>query len=136
MAKNEYRPDTEPEALEEAAPVADKPEAPKKRLLRLSDIIVFMNKDQMIVWMPYIFFAAGLAFVYITNSYYAERNIRKIDKIGNELKELRSEYITGKSELMFKSKQSEVAKQLEATGVVESTEPPKKIIIKKKEKIY
>jgi hypothetical protein len=79
---------------------------------------------------PYTLFLLMIALVYIANSYYSEKTVREIDKIGKELKTLRSEYISGKSELMFNSKQSEVAKNVAPLGVVESTEAPRKIVLR------
>jgi hypothetical protein len=67
--------------------------------------------------------------VYIANSYHAERTIRDIDSVSKELKTLRTEYITGKSELMFVSKQTEVARQVGSQGIKESVEAPLKIIV-------
>ena len=59
-----------------------------------------------------------------------EKKIRNLNKINTEIKELRSEYITIKSELMYKSKQSELARIIteREMGLLESSEPPKKII--------
>lgn len=82
--------------------------------------------------MPYIFFLTLIALVYIANSYYAERTIRDIDAVSKELKTLRTEYITGKSELMIVSKQSEVARAVAPQGIRESVEAPKKIIVQPK----
>jgi hypothetical protein len=98
----------------------------------LADILNgnFLTSDGMVSLLPYIFFVTFLALLYIANGYYAENKIREINSMGNEIKELRSEYITTKSELMFKSKQSEVARALEPVGIKESVVPPKKIIIK------
>jgi hypothetical protein len=81
---------------------------------------------------PFMMFITGITLLYIANSYYAEKKIRHISKVTNELKELRSEYITSMSKLMFVSKQSEVAKTAEEMGlqIKESTNPPGKIIIK------
>jgi hypothetical protein len=95
------------------------------------DFSDFLSKENAVALMPYFIFLALLGIVYISNTYYAERTIRKIDKITNELKELRSEYITSKSDLMFKSKQSEVARAVESMGLLESVTPPKIILIKK-----
>jgi hypothetical protein len=89
----------------------------------------FLVGENMISLLPYILFMAFLALLYIANGYYAENKIREINNLGNELKELRSEYITTKSELMFKSKQSEVARSLQPFGIKESVVPPKKIVI-------
>jgi hypothetical protein len=134
MAKNIFK--SEAAIKEEVVtPASDRPVVPKK-IAKMADFFTPVSKEQVTKWLPFIMFMSFLAFIYITNSYYAEKNIRKIDKISQELKELRSEYITTKSELMFKSNQSEIAHQLENYGVKESTVPPKKIMIKKREKIY
>ncbi len=79
--------------------------------------------------MPYIFFLTLIGLVYIANSYYAERTIRDIDAVTKELKTLRTEYITGKSELMIISKQSEVARSVAPHGLKESVEAPRKIVV-------
>jgi hypothetical protein len=50
-----------------------------------------------------------------------------VNKVSNQLKELRSEYISTKSELMFASKQSEVAKSALELGLSEPVVPPIKI---------
>jgi len=55
--------------------------------------------------------------------------------VDNELNELKSEYITTKSELMYNSKQSQVAATVESMGMYESIEPPKKIVLLKKEEL-
>lgn len=74
---------------------------------------------------------ATLAVCYISNGNYAEKKARALNNINDELKELRSEYIITKSDLMFISKQSEVAKATLAMGIKESVVPPKKIVLKK-----
>jgi hypothetical protein len=79
--------------------------------------------------MPFILFIAGIGLLYIANSYYAERTIREIDAVSKELKTLRTEYITGKSELMMICKQSEVARAVAPLGLLEPTEAPKKIVM-------
>ena len=92
----------------------------------------FLTNKSSIKQATFVMFLTIVALFYIANSYYAERKIRQINKINNELKELRSEYITSKSKLMFVSKQSEVAKTAEVMGlpIKESTTPPGKIIVK------
>lgn len=93
----------------------------------------FLTKENFMQLLPFVFFLTGLAIVYISNSYYAEKTIRNISNMNTELKELRSEFITTKSELMFRSKQSEVANSVSDLGIIESRMPPKKIIIEKGE---
>ena len=92
-----------------------------------------LSKDNVTKSLPFIFFLTFLGILYIANGYYAERTIRDLYKVGNQLKELRSEYITVKSDLNYKSKQSQVAQATEELGVLESTMPPTKIIVTEEE---
>lgn len=97
------------------------------------NFVGYINKNMIVGMMPFMFFLTILSLIYIANSYYAEKTVREIDKISKELKELRSEYITGKSDLMYSSKQSNVAQKTAEIGVKESLMPPKKIIVSQKE---
>lgn len=94
----------------------------------------FLAKDSSIRFLPFLLFLTFLGLIYISNIYYAEENIRKIDDLKNELKELRYEYISTHTKLMHISKQSELAKRLEVLGLKESTTPPYKIQAKENEK--
>ena len=87
----------------------------------------FLSSDKTLKHLPFILFLALIAIFYIANGYYADDKIREVNKISNQLKELRSEYISTKSELMFASKQSEVAKSAEKVGLKEPIVPPTKI---------
>ena len=89
----------------------------------------FLATEGVVNSLPYIFFLTLIGLCYIGNGYYAEDTVRDINNMNNQLKELRSEYLTTKSELMFKSKQSEVASALEPMGIKESVVPPKKIVL-------
>ena len=97
------------------------------------NVVGYINKNMIVGMMPFMFFLTILSLAYIANSYYAEKTVRDIDKISKELKELRSEYISGKSDLMYSSKQSNVALKAAHLGVKESLAPPRKIIISQKE---
>lgn len=83
--------------------------------------------------LPYLCFLAFLGMVYIANSHFAVNNVRRIDKLNKEVKELRWEYKSLKADLMFKSKLTEVAKKVDTLGIKELIEPPKKIIVKSDE---
>ncbi len=89
-------------------------------------------RENVVKQFPYIFFLTFLALIYTGNRYHAEKIKRKVTKFQVEQKDLRSESITTKSQLMYMSKQSEVAKLVKEKGLEleESTEPPKKIILK------
>ena len=99
------------------------------KMLSKVNIMGYVSKGLMVNLMPYLFFLMVFALLYIGNSYHSEKMIRAIDKTGKEIKELRSEYIASKSELMQKSKQSAVAGQIEKYGIKESTVPPQKIVL-------
>jgi hypothetical protein len=90
----------------------------------------FLSKEITLKFLPFIFYLTFIAICYIANGYYAENKVRQINKLTNELKELRSEFIITKSDLMFFSKQSEVAKSALLLGIKESKEPPRKIVLK------
>lgn len=87
----------------------------------------FLSSDKSLKHLPFIMFLVLVAIFYIANGYYADDKIREVNKISNQLKELRSQYISTKSELMFASKQSEVAKAAESMGLKEPVVPPTKI---------
>ncbi len=83
---------------------------------------------------PFILFLTVLAVLYIGNRYYAERMVRKINNIEQEVKNLRAEQITTAAELMNLSRPTEVAAIIEERnlGLKQSVEPPKKLVRKKK----
>ena len=78
----------------------------------------------------YLLYLALLAFIYIANNYYAENNIREINKLRKELKELRYEYINVKTRLIQIEKQSQIAKTLEKSGIKKNNQPVKIIEVK------
>jgi hypothetical protein len=80
-------------------------------------------------YLPKILFVMGLALFYIGNTHYAEKTVRKINHIQAEVEDLRADYTTLKSDLMFASKQSEVARKVKALGLKESLTPPAKVIV-------
>lgn len=88
----------------------------------------FFTRETVTGLLPFVGFLSVLAILYISNTFYAEKTIRNINTIHGELKELKAEFITAKSDRMFKSKQSEVAKAAENIGIKESVEPPVKLI--------
>ena len=92
----------------------------------------FLTRNNLVKQVRFILFITLIGVFYIANSYNAEKTIIEISRIKRELEELRFEYITTKSNLMFHSKQSEVAVKLKNTGVKESLVPPVKIYIKEK----
>lgn len=91
----------------------------------------FLSRIGSIKHLGYLLFLAGLAVFYIGNSYYAEKRVRKIEKLQKEVKELRSEYVSQKSIRMQNSRQSAIAKNLSSKGIKESMTPPVKLVKEK-----
>lgn len=81
-------------------------------------------------YLPKILFVMLLGLIYIGNTHYGEKTIRKINHIQAEVEDLRADYITLKSDLMFASKQSEVARKVKVFGLKESLVPPYKVVMK------
>lgn len=73
---------------------------------------------------PFYFFAALLAVFYIANGHYAEKMLRETSKTEKNLKELEFKYKIVKRDVIFRSKQSELARALAPVGLQELTEPP------------
>jgi hypothetical protein len=84
-------------------------------------------------YLPKIFFVLFLGLIYIGNSHHAEKTVREIHKIEEEVEDLRADYTTLKADLMFSSKQSEVARKVKEFGLKESLTPPQKIEVEKGE---
>jgi hypothetical protein len=122
------------DAIEEEIPVEEKPKKQgKKGVLAkgLSKVFggSFLSNDKAVEMIPFILFLGVIAIFYIANGYYADDKIREVNKTSNEIKELRTEYISSKSDLMFVSKQSEIAKRVETLGLKEPVVAPMKIEI-------
>lgn len=92
-----------------------------------------LTKDAVVQQLPFVLFLVVLAIFYISNRYRSEKVYREMVTLEKELKELRFEAITTASDLMNKSKQSEVAKRVQREGLdlQESVEPPVKIYLEK-----
>ena len=130
---NRFRDEIEEE--EERGPepeLKQKAELPKNFLTTfLTEGVV--SKEAATQMMPFVIFLAMLGMVYIANKHFAEKTIRQIDKLNKEVKELSWDFKTLKADLMLKSTQTEVAKQVDTLGLKELVEPPKKIVIKSEE---
>jgi hypothetical protein len=84
-------------------------------------------------YVPKILFVMILGLLYIGNTHHGEKTVRKINNIQAEVEDLRADYTTLKSDLMFASKQSEVARKVKAFGLKESFKPPHKVVVEKGE---
>lgn len=128
---NRFRRNKEEEEIEqeiEIKPVQKKATLPRNFFtVLLTDGVI--SKEAASEMMPFIIFLAFLGMVYIGNRHFTEKNIRNIDKLNKEVKEMRWDYKTLKADLMLRSTQTEVAKKVDTLGLKEPVEPPKKLMV-------
>ena len=81
--------------------------------------------------LPFVFFLFFLGLIYIANANFADKQVRKIQTLEKEIKDLKWRYNAAKAELMFDTKQSEVERIVTPFGLRASNQRTKRIIIEK-----
>jgi hypothetical protein len=87
----------------------------------------FFNYQWIVKNIPFFFFLAGLTVLYIYNGHYADRLARNINSTEKNIKELEYDYKTIESEVIFRSKASELETVVGSLGLKELTRPPVKL---------
>lgn len=82
------------------------------------------NYSSIVKNIPFFLFLSVLAVLYIYNGHHADKLIRKIAESERNIKELEYEYKSIKSEVIFRSKASELVKAVEPLGLRELKGPP------------
>ena len=82
------------------------------------------NYNRIVRNIPFFLFLAVLAILYIYNGHHADKLVRKIAVTEKNIKELEYEFKTVKSDLIFRSKASELIKAVEPLGLREPKLPP------------
>jgi outer membrane murein-binding lipoprotein Lpp len=80
-------------------------------------------------YLPKVLFVVLLSLIYISNTHFAEKTTRKIDRLQSDVEDLRADYTTLKADIMYASKQSEVARRVKELGLKESLNPPFKVVV-------
>ncbi|RLD38816.1 MAG: hypothetical protein DRI74_02740 [Bacteroidetes bacterium] len=126
---NEFKDDTEPKkALKKAK--KSFVNAYVKPLLDGS----FLSKESSAKELPFMAFLLFLIILFISNTFWAQSTVRKIEKYKEEVKELRIKSISVKAKLMDNTRQTNIADKVAKLGLKESLKPPKKIYVKKEDK--
>ena len=99
-----------------------------ERRLKLEN---YFEEGFPVQYLPKILFVMMLGLLYISNTHNAEKTVRKIDQVQSDVEDLRADYTTLKSDLMFASKQSEVARKVKNLGLKESLNPPTKVVVER-----
>ncbi len=104
----------------------------EKQITQKIDWRAFLSYKWVVRNIPFFLFLAALAVLYIYNGHYADKLVRKINVTEKHIKELEYEFKTVKSEVIFRSKASELVKVVEPLGLKELIEPPVVLIEEKK----
>jgi hypothetical protein len=93
----------------------------------------FLIDDDAVKNWRFIVFVILLAIVMIANTQRFEQKVFRIAELTHQVKELRSEFVDRRSELMKLKMESTVAGKMEEKQIFPSTVPPIKIKVKKEE---
>ncbi|NRT11560.1 FtsL-like putative cell division protein [Flavobacterium sp. 14A] len=91
----------------------------------------FLIDDDAIKNWRFIVFVILLAIIMIANTQRFEQKVFKIAELTSEVKELRSEFVDRRSQLMKLRMESTVSDKMIAKEIYPSTVPPVKIKVKK-----
>jgi len=91
----------------------------------------FLIEDDAIKSWRFIVFLIALAIIMIANTQRFEQKVFKIAELTNQVKELRSEFVDRRSELMKLKMESTVSEKMVEKKIFPSTVPPTKIKVKK-----
>ncbi len=89
-----------------------------------------VNEDATRNW-RFIVFLIVLAIIMIANAHRYEQKVFRIADLTSHVKELRSEFVDRRSELMKLKMESTVSQQMESRKIFPSSVPPTKIKVKK-----
>ena len=90
----------------------------------------FLIADDAIKNWRMLLFLSFLAIVMIASSHNAESKVHQIAKLNNEVRELRTQFVDGRKELMQLKMESTVVQKMARKGIKRPVRQPKKIIIK------
>lgn len=96
----------------------------KSILLKLKDWKAIFNNQFIVRNIPFFIFCSALGVLYIYNGHYADKLIKKISVSEKSVKELQYEYKSVQSEVIFRSKATELIKAVEPLGLKELKEKP------------
>jgi len=98
----------------------------KNKLLGILKGRFLIDDDAIKTW-RFIGFSVVLLLIMIASSHHAEKKVFAIGDLDSSVKELRSEYVDLRSQLMKLKMESKVAEKMKARGLRSSEVPPKKI---------
>ncbi|MBP0905464.1 FtsL-like putative cell division protein [Mariniflexile gromovii] len=90
----------------------------------------FLVSDDSFKNWRFIIFISALAIIMIASSHSADKKVYEIARLKNEVSEMRSAFIDGRSRLMKLKMESNIKEVMLEKGIEPSVIPPKKIKVK------
>ena len=87
----------------------------------------FLAKDNVLRHVPFMLFLVLIAICYISYGYHAESTVKRMYELENEVKDLKAQDLTLKTDLEQLKQQSRVAMSIKELGLQESVKQPFKI---------
>ena len=94
------------------------------------DVTKLLGEGVPVQFVPPVSFVVLLGLIYIWGNHRADNMVREIEKVQQEVEDLRADVTTLEAEYMLSSMQSELAKKVAHQGIVELEQPPIKITLK------
>lgn len=91
----------------------------------------FLVSDDAFKNWRFIIFLSVLALIMIASSHQTDKKVHQIASLNNQVKELKSEYVDIRMQLMQTKMETRIIKKMEQKGLFPSETPPQKIIIRK-----
>ncbi len=79
--------------------------------------------------LPFVYYLGFLGVIYIALGHYAERNMREIDRLQDEVREQRWEYVSVHSEVMRQGSRSKMEEAVEESGLKAPRSAPRELIV-------
>lgn len=90
----------------------------------------FLISDDSLKNWRFIIFLSALALIMIASSHSADKKVHRIAQLSNQVKELKSEYVDVRMQLMQAKLESRIISAMARRGLTPSETPPQKIIIR------
>jgi len=97
------------------------PKLDHKKYSTVSSMLLFKN-------LPFLFVLCLLGLFYIANVHYAEKNMKKSQVLLDELKEIKWDYWTLKSGILYNSTESQISKKVSSKNILIRKEAPLKLV--------
>lgn len=88
-----------------------------------------MSAELIFRHFPFVLFLGFIALTYIANAHFAERKVRQIQVLHKEIRDLKREYNSLRSEITKESRLTELGKDLAPKGLKRTTRLPERVVV-------